>query len=320
MRSFFDRLKPSELDLPGIEPLANADSAEAAPVVNLPVDVCPREVPVSPSPSTGAPLFAPWTALYEDPDNPRTEFPEAELRELADDIGQHGILQPIVVHAADEAGRVRIQFGAKRYRAAALAGLAEVPVTVRQASVTDPYTQVAENQKRHGLTPLDLARFIRSRVDVGESNATIAKRLGMDLTTVAHHLALLTLPEPLDEAARSGRCAAPRTLYELSKAFAERPEAVAELLQSDKPITREAVAALRQPVRRKKAVKRTSSRANAPARPPKADQLATRAERLCTQLAATCSQLRGAGFDHVPVEQLALLRERLGGLKVLLEP
>ena len=50
------------------------------------------------------------------------------------------------------------------------------------------YAQVAENQKRHGLTPLELARFIREQVDAGESNATIARQLGMNLTTVAHHL------------------------------------------------------------------------------------------------------------------------------------
>jgi ParB family chromosome partitioning protein len=65
---------------------------------------------------------------------------------------------------------------------------------------------VAENQKRHGLSALDLARFIKSRSDAGDSNATIAKRLGMNLTTVAHHLALLELPPELDQALKAGRC------------------------------------------------------------------------------------------------------------------
>ena len=104
----------------------------------------------------------------------------------------------------------RIHFGAKRLRAARRAGLDEVPVVVRDAPA-DPYAQVAENQKRHGLTPLDLARFIRAKVDEGESNATIAKRLVMDPTTVAHHLALLDLPPELDDALKSGRCTSPRT-------------------------------------------------------------------------------------------------------------
>lgn len=197
---------------------------------------------------TGEPLLVPLAALREDPDNPRTEFPETELQELAEDIRQHGILQPIVVHPADADGRFCIHFGAKRLRAATLAGLSQVPVTVREAAA-DPYAQVAENQRRHGLSPLDLARFIRSRVDPGEANATIARRLGMDLTSVAHHLALLELPRPLETALRSGRCAAPRTLYELRKIHAKRPEAVADLLASEAPITREVVAALRRPAR-----------------------------------------------------------------------
>ena len=61
----------------------------------------------------------------------------------------------------------RIHFGAKRLRAARFAGLSEVPVVVRDAP-SNPYAQVAENQKRHGLSPLDMARFIRSRVDAGD--------------------------------------------------------------------------------------------------------------------------------------------------------
>lgn len=268
---------------------------------------------------TGEPLLIPLSALCEDPDNPRTEFPQAELQELAEDIRQHGILQPIVVQPADAEGRYRIHFGAKRFRAAGLAGLTRVPVTVRPTAA-DPYAQVAENQKRHGLSPLDLARFIRSRVDLGESNAMIARRLGIDLTTVAHHLALLELPPPLEAALRTGRCAAPRTLYELNKVHAQRPEAVVKLLKSDAPITREAVAALRPPTRKPKAKKQTATTSKTPATPAQPGELAKRADRLCTQLAAACSQLRGAGFDQVPAEQIAALRERLSGLKLLLEP
>jgi len=68
----------------------------------------------------GAPLLVTLSALCEDPDNPRTEFPLAELLELAEDIRQHGIQQPIVVQPVDADGRYRIHFGAKRCRAAGL--------------------------------------------------------------------------------------------------------------------------------------------------------------------------------------------------------
>ena len=194
--------------------------------------------------SGGRPLVVPVTCLHEDPNNPRTEFPEAELEELAEDVRQHGILQPIVVHPVDAFERHQIHFGAKRWRAALLAELHEVPVFVRDAPA-DPYTQVAENQRRHGLTPLDLARFIQKKVVEGDSNATVAKRLGMNLTTVAHHLTLLNLPPELDEALKSGRCTSPRTLHELSQLDAEHPEQVRTLVAGDADITRAAVLAIR---------------------------------------------------------------------------
>lgn len=270
--------------------------------------------------ATGGAMNVLLSAVYEDPANPRTEFPEAELDELAEDIRQHGILQPIVVHPVDEAGRFRIHFGAKRFRAAARAGLSEVPVVVREA-VADPYAQVAENQKRHGLSPLDLARFIRSRVDLGETNALVAKRLGMDLTTVAHHLALLDLPPVLDAALKSGRCSAPRTLYELNKVHADRPDAIRDLLDREGPITREAVAALRKPARRTRSKPVVGKKLAAkPLRSPPAVRFASRAERLCMQLTTVCSRLRGVGFEQVPADELDALRARVSELRNLLEP
>jgi ParB family transcriptional regulator, chromosome partitioning protein len=190
----------------------------------------------------------PLDRLDEDPNNPRTEFRDEDIDELADDIRQRGILQPLVVHPADPSGRYQVHFGAKRLRAARRAGLDEVPVVVRDAPA-DPYAQVAENQKRHGLTPLDLARLIRAKVDEGESNAAIAKRLVMDPTTVAHHLALLDLPPELDNAMKSGRCTSPRTLYELSKLHHSQPEQVRALIAGPSAITRVAVAAADRPKR-----------------------------------------------------------------------
>ena len=85
----------------------------------------------------GKPLLVALDRLIEDPNNPRTEFPDAEIDELSDDIRQHGILQPLVAHPADTDGRYRLHFGALRLRAAARAGLREVPVVVRDATA-DP--------------------------------------------------------------------------------------------------------------------------------------------------------------------------------------
>jgi ParB family transcriptional regulator, chromosome partitioning protein len=247
MRLLWKRPTPVQLDLLGadvgealsVTPAAVDRSETAAASLDLPSEVALSKTPDA----TVAPWMLPVGLLFEDPHNPRTEFPESELTELADDIRQHGILQPIVVHPANADGRHQIHFGAKRFRAAMRAGLVEVPVVIR-AATADRYTQVAENQKRHGLTPLDLARFIKGQVDTGESNASIAKRLGMNLTTVAHHLALLELPPSLDEALKSGRCTSPRTLHELSKLHEAHPDQVSALMASDQVITRAAVSAL----------------------------------------------------------------------------
>ena len=105
----------------------------------------------------GKPLLVALDHLIEDPNNLCTEFPDTEIDELADDVLQHGILQPLVTHPADTDGRYCIHFGSLRLRAAARAGPREIPVVVRDAPA-DPYAQVAEDQKRHGLTPLDIAR------------------------------------------------------------------------------------------------------------------------------------------------------------------
>jgi ParB family transcriptional regulator, chromosome partitioning protein len=193
--------------------------------------------------NAGRPLLVTFDRLSEDPNNPRTEFPEAEINELAESIRQHGILQPLVVCPTNQPGHYRIHHGAKRSRAARLAGLSEVPVVVRDAPA-DPYAQAAENQKRHGLTPLDLARLIRRQADAGDSNATIAKRMGIDQTTIAHHLALLELPPELNEAMQAGRCTSPRTLYELNKLHRDEPERARALLAGDGEITRSAVNAV----------------------------------------------------------------------------
>ena len=248
MRMPWHKSKDLQLDLLDAEPESDAPDrlADGAPradaaahlQVAIPPVVSERDIP------DGRPMLVAVSLLYEDANNPRTEFPEAALEELAADIQQRGILQPLVVHPADGDGRHRIHFGAKRLRAAIRAGLYEVPAVVRDLPV-DRYAQVAENQKRHWLTPIEMAKFIRERVDCGDSNATIAKQLGMNLTTVAHRLSLLELPSELDEALKSGRCTSPRTLHELSKLRADNPEHVQSLLDSGAEITRTAVSALR---------------------------------------------------------------------------
>ena len=254
----------------------------------------------------GLPLLVPVGCLEEDPGNPRTEFPDEEIAELAQDIALRGILQPIVVRRAADDGRYRVLFGAKRLRAAKRARLEVVPVVIGSEG-HDVYAQIAENQKRHGLTPLDLARFIRARVDAGESNAEIARRMGIDLTSVAHHLALLTLPPELDEAFRSGRCTSPRTLYELAKLQKTKPEQVKAIVKREGEITRSAVACLRKAPRPPRAAPRKAAPSRRPA------TLIAQASDLCDRLESLLGSMTRPGAA-VTSDELAALRRRLAQL------
>lgn len=161
---------------------------------------------------------------------------------------------------------------------------------------------------------MDLARFIRGRVDAGESNATIAKRLAVDQTTIAHHLTLLALPPALDAAMREGRCTSPRTLHELSKVHDEHPGQVGALLTGDGPITRDAVAALR-------ASQLSTSAFGAAATPPARHTDTDAAALICRQAHGLCSKLDVAikrlvqpGPTLASPDELASLRQRLAEL------
>ena len=153
----------------------------------------------------------------------------------------------------------------------------------------------------------------------GESNAEVGRRLGMDLSTVAHHLALLSLPPVLDQALKSGRCESPRTLHELSRLHEEQPEQVAALVAGTEPITREAVASLRDAAR--VVAPAADKPAPTPPRPDKMAQALARATGLCDRLDTALQRLsRSGGIDALPHDQLLALRQRVAELSARLTP
>ena len=85
----------------------------------------------NPNAATGRPLLVAIDCIDEDPDQPRRNFSEQELEELSQSIGEHGVLQPIMLRRSSEDGRYVIVMGARRYRAAQRAGLREMPAFVQ---------------------------------------------------------------------------------------------------------------------------------------------------------------------------------------------
>ena len=138
-------------------------------------------------------------------DQPRQYFDESTLDQLAQSIREHGILQPLVV-VQIEPNLYSIIAGERRWRAAQLAGLTEVPAIVRSA---DEHQQLElallENVQRSDLTPLEQALTIyRLHTQFNQSYEDIALRLGKAYTTVVNSVRLLSLPTEMQESLSVG--------------------------------------------------------------------------------------------------------------------
>ena len=145
---------------------------------------------------------------------PRADFDEEGLAELADSIRAQGIVQPIVVTQEDDGGYL-IVAGERRWRAARRAGLDEVPVVVREIADDRELLEAAlvENLQRSDLNPLEEAEAYRTLKERFElSQEEIAVRVGKGRSTVANRLRLLRLPDEVRELLRGARLTAGQAL------------------------------------------------------------------------------------------------------------
>jgi ParB family transcriptional regulator, chromosome partitioning protein len=137
--------------------------------------------------------------------NPRTEFDQHALEELAASLRTHGMLQPIVVMKR-EVG-YEVLSGERRYRAAKLAGLTKVPVVVREEN--DPQHQaelrLIENIQRENLNAIELAKAYQALIDThGLTHDALADRVNKERSSISNHLRLLGLPEELQGLVSTG--------------------------------------------------------------------------------------------------------------------
>lgn len=151
----------------------------------------------------------PLDRLKPNPEQPRKTFTDSSIEELAGSIRRHGLLQPIIAEATDS-GEYLIIAGERRYRAASLAGLAEVPVIVRPVSSEKRLElSLIENVQREDLNPMEEARAYHSLMELTDSTQEqVAEAVGKNRSTVANALRLLRLPEEMQEAVRSGTISA----------------------------------------------------------------------------------------------------------------
>lgn len=144
--------------------------------------------------------------IAPDPDQPRRQFDEAALEELAESIRQHGVVQPIVVTPHN--GQYQIVAGERRYRAAKKAGLDKIPALVRTLSGQHKLElSLIENLQRRDLNVLETATaYLKLRDQFNLTLDQIGTRVGgKSVSTISNTLRLLRLPQPVLDALADGR-------------------------------------------------------------------------------------------------------------------
>lgn len=145
--------------------------------------------------------------IYEvepDRDQPRKEFKEESLEELAQSIRQYGVLQPILVNTSD--GYYKIIAGERRWRAAKLAGVEKVPILVKELAEEKAFEiSLIENIQRQDLNPIEEALAYQRLMDeYSLTQEEISERIGKSRSAVANMLRLLKLPEEIQAMLMNG--------------------------------------------------------------------------------------------------------------------
>ena len=133
--------------------------------------------------------------IQKNPYQPRKEFSEEKIKELAQSIKENGLIQPIIVRQSPVIG-YEILAGERRYRASIEAGLSEVPVIIKKLSDQDMMVHsIIENLQREDLNPIEEAKAYQSLIDKGYTHADIAEKMGKSRPYITNLVRLLTLPD-----------------------------------------------------------------------------------------------------------------------------
>jgi ParB family chromosome partitioning protein len=160
---------------------------------------------------SGGAQMVPIEAIRPSPFQPRRHFAEAELDGLAQSIREKGIVQPLLVRpVADAAADFELVAGERRWRAAQLVGLHEVPVVIRPLGDSEALEiALVENLQREDLSPLEEAEaYSRLVREFGRSQAALAEAVGKSRSHVANTLRLLGLPAPVRQRLEEGALSA----------------------------------------------------------------------------------------------------------------
>lgn len=201
----------------------------------------------------------PLDKITPNPYQPRKAFDQDRLAELADSFKTRGMLQPILV--TTEGQGFQLVAGERRYRAAKMANLAEVPALVLDDIESADMLQLAliENLQREDLNPIETAQAYQSLIDqCGLTQAELAERVGKNRTSVANTLRLLGLPDNIKSLIAEGKLSEGHARAILAVADPALRDRVAQRIMTETLSVRQAEEVTRKEKRRKLKVRRKS--------------------------------------------------------------
>lgn len=253
-------------------------------------------IPSSPEILDSSPglLEAPVNAISPNPKQPRTHWDEAEIKALASSIREVGILQPIVVRRAG-AG-YELVAGERRLRAAKVAGLATVPVVVRDTDDSDLLREaLIENIHREDLGPVELAEAFRALLEeLGLKQEDLAERVGVSRSHIANTIRLLQLPPETQQLLADGRIQAGHARALLSLGDAEAQNALALRVSAEDLSVRETEELVRRYVEGPpQKAEKTAKEPKAPGDPSVGEVEELLSEQLATRVKIQMGKKRG---------------------------
>lgn len=178
--------------------------------------------------------------IKADPQQPRKEFDEDALKELAESIKTHGLIQPIVLRPSpDKEGEYYIIAGERRFRAVKLNGAKTIRAIVKKTLKSEGigYVQMAENIKRANLTVVEISEFICRHIEAGEKQAEIAEKLGLNKGVVSQYASWPGLPECIKGAINSKKLGSIQSAYALFKTWEDYPEETEKFISENEKIS-----------------------------------------------------------------------------------
>ena len=152
-------------------------------------------------------FVCPVDRIVRQADQPRKSYDKQALEQLVESIRERGVIQPLVVRRRADGKGYELIAGERRWRAAQMAGLLEVPVVIKDVTDAEAFEiALIENIQREDLNPLEEAVAFQQMIDdSGYTQAEVADRIGCDRTTVTNRLRLLGLPKAVKQLVIDGK-------------------------------------------------------------------------------------------------------------------